>query len=58
MPSKSIQPKQPKASALRAKRKREPKVHEDAKAALVIKGRKTSQEVNDALKDLVRKRQP
>lgn len=54
MPSKNVQPKQPKARVIRAKRKREPQVHENAKAALVIKGRKTSQDVNDALKDLVR----
>ena len=53
MPSKSITPKQPKARVLRARRKREPQVHEPAKKAIVIKGRKTSQDVNDALKDLV-----
>lgn len=53
MPSKNINPKQPKASVLRARRKREPQVHEPPKRALVIKGRKTSQDVSDALKDLV-----
>lgn len=53
MPSKSITPKQPKAKALRAKRKREPQVHENAKTAMVIKGRKTSQDITDALKDIV-----
>ncbi|CAN0306504.1 unnamed protein product, partial [Laminaria digitata] len=41
-----------KASVLRAKRKREPQVHENAKTAIIIKGRKTSQNVTDALKDL------
>lgn len=53
MPSRNVTPKQPKASVLRAKRKREPQVHENAKTAIIIKGRKTSQNVTDALKDLV-----
>lgn len=54
MPSKGVQPKQPKARVVRLRRKLEPQVHEDAKSVLVIKGRKTSQDVSDALKDLVR----
>lgn len=53
MPSRNVAPKQPKASVLRAKRKREPQVHENAKTAIIIKGRKTSQNVTDALKDIV-----
>lgn len=53
MPSKNVQPKQPKARVLRERRKREPQVHEHAKSALIVKGRKTSQDVSDALKDLV-----
>lgn len=53
MPSKNVTPKQPKASVLRAKRKREPQVNENAKRAIIIKGRKTSEDVSDALKDLV-----
>lgn len=53
MPSRNIIPKQGNAKALRAKRKREPQVHENAKTAIIIKGRKTSQDVTDALKDIV-----
>lgn len=53
MPSKNVNPKQPKAKVLRAKRKREPQVHENAKTAILVKGRKTSEAVSDALKDLV-----
>lgn len=53
MPSRNINPKQGNAKALRAKRKREPQVHENAKTAIIIKGRKTSQDVADALKDIV-----
>ena len=53
MPSRNIIPKQGNAKALRAKRKREPQVHENSKTAIIIKGRKTSQDVTDALKDIV-----
>lgn len=53
MPSRNIIPKQGNAKALRAKRKREPQVHENVKTAIIIKGRKTSQDVTAALKDIV-----
>ncbi|CAN0271715.1 unnamed protein product, partial [Ectocarpus sp. 12 AP-2014] len=58
MPSRNIIPKQGNAKALRAKRKREPQVHENAKTAIIIKGRKTSQDVTDALKDIYRLKSP
>ncbi|CAM9501752.1 unnamed protein product [Choristocarpus tenellus] len=58
MPSRNIAPKQASAKSLRAKRKREPQVNENPKKALVIRGRKISQDVSDALTDVFRLKSP
>ncbi|CAM9850511.1 unnamed protein product, partial [Phaeothamnion confervicola] len=52
MPSRGIQPKQPSAKARRIQRAKEPKLVEDTKRALFLSGRKTSDMVTRALKDL------
>ncbi|CAM9723947.1 unnamed protein product [Discosporangium mesarthrocarpum] len=58
MPSKNIEPKQPSARVRRVLRKREPQVNENAKKAIIIRGRKVSQDVSDVLKDVFRLKAP
>lgn len=48
-----ITPKRPKASVLRALKKREPKLVENAKSVLFLKGTKVGEESGALLKDLV-----
>jgi hypothetical protein len=50
---KRITPKQPKARVARILKKREPQMVEDAKATLLLRGTKASQDVVTVLKDLV-----
>ena len=50
---KRITPKKPKAAVLRVMKKKEPKIVENTKVALLLKGLKTSEVVSTALKDLV-----
>ena len=54
MPRKTIAPKQDKGHVRRAKKALEPKIIENTKQALCIRGRKTSDEIGTLLKDMVR----
>mmetsp|Transcript_12177 Transcript_12177/g.15960 ORF Transcript_12177/g.15960 Transcript_12177/m.15960 type:complete len:304 (+) Transcript_12177:55-966(+) len=60
MPTRSVQPKQlrQKARVKRALKKKEPKLIENTKQSLILRGKKTSEVINTTLKDIYKLKQP